>query len=464
MKKTLILLTLCLSTVVCIAQDNTISARNYLQLYEQACKEQNIENIIYYGEKYIHSGGEEKVLDVVYVISMAYAIQYDTNRINYWYDYLKNYSEENDDLFEEELVRLQHDTEEMLKSKKWEKDIAGTWVCIDDDVEPEPYPFSPTILTIFDASKPDGAKLIDCNQGILSTKDDGKISFEYPQSLNPSQGIILDGKNEMLSLLFSSEEIKDNTWKTDIASIGFDFSQELRSTFDASIIASDMSTGQKIGAGFTTGLLIAGLDNIFRDMSYSYHSFELYKFLLTQSTENVIDIRVSHRYKYVDSYGQVRDGNNYDNKKKTFVRWRDDDSIIFVSNRNIISVNPIDKKDPVLNDYYSIKRKTSYWNPRYLIPRWIGYALGGYLIYYGIDASSYSEAYRATFILGGVLTALTSFTISLIRSDKKRLKSFREYNLSNIEKLRRKANSELSFSPCYNPNYDAVGASANLKF
>lgn len=324
------------------------------------------------------------------------------------------------------------------------------------------------ILTILDASKPDGARMLMKNQTIDKEKEDGKITFDYPLDINFSQGIITDGKNKMMALQFSSEELKDNTWKAGIASIGLDFSQELRSTIDASIAVSDMSKGSQIGASLASGLMLAGVDMILSSMAYSYHEFEYYKYVVTQRNENVLDARISHRYKFVDNEGHTRDRDNYDDKYAKFVRWEENDSIYFITPTrfDIITLNPIDKKDPMLDEYNEVMHRTSGWRFKDMIPRWCGYVLGGYLFYSGVVNIDIKKNVGIGIVefIGGLAIPCIVVCFTADRRNKTRVKECEQINDRNIEKLRRKANAELSFSPNYNPNYDAVGASVNLKF
>lgn len=431
-------------------------------MYEQACKDQNLDDVLRYGELYVNMGGEDKVADVVYTISKVYAWKNDTVKVNYWYEYLKQYSEENDGLLDEELVRLQHDTQELMDIKKWESEVVDCWVNIEDIYSN----FSPMILSIINLAEPiDGAILFLNNQNIEKA-DDELVGYYLFRRINVSQGVFSNGRNKKIVLRFASETLNDNTWKTDIASIGIEATQDLRSNFDATILTSDGTFGEKLGATLATGLLTAGLESIFRNMTYSYHTFDCYNFLVKQKNNNVLDATITHWHKYVDN-----SGHNYESKKDNeaiFVRWEEEDSVVFVApNFNVLTLNPILPNDPLLDEYNSIMRKTSFWNPKYCIPTFAGIAMGGLLGYLGIVLAFNDDLIGwgcSLFAVGFTTVISLPFVISRAKCPSDRTKLFEQMNHRNVEKLRRKADVELSFSPGYNPTYDAMGASVNIKF
>jgi hypothetical protein len=170
------------------------------------------------------------------------------------------------------------------------------------------------------------------------------------------------------------------------------------------------------------------------------------------------------------------------------VRWEESDSICFVSrNGNPITLHPVDENDPVLDDYRRIEYNHSILCPKVFLPflgcdalAVVSFIHGrklydmsfardeyGNKIPNGLGGTVFDEnLFHKGFLymFGGIMGCLAANTAILITVSNQRNKAFDELNLKNMEKLRRKASTQLSMSPTYYPENNALGVNVNLSF
>lgn len=442
----------------------------YLEQFYYACDNENEHDIIKYGETYIIIDGEDELPTVLPIVAKIYALQGNETKANLLINEFEYYSKANDDLFNDDVTQLKQETHEILHPRRMEDDVKGVWVNIDDYLPKYGAGagiFNPTILIINDVAKPNGANLIKFMQPITLVKEDGKQIISFHESINTSQGISFNGKANLIALQFASEHITDNTWLTGIASIGAEGTRQFNAEMTATIWSSNRTASQKFTTDLATSIILQGIENLFSKMNYSSRKIENYSIILTPKSENIMNAQVWHIEQTVDNEGHVYNGNNYENKKKQFVRWEDSDGLLFVSrDKKPITLHPLVDDDPILDEYKMIKKKTSFWRPQYSIPFFVGNAAGVYLLYASINTltTEHNDLKFFGLFMGGFTTILVSSLVPPLRASAKREHLYNEYNMRNLEKLKRKAQTEVSVAPLYNPANNAIGASVNLSF
>ena len=448
----------------------------YLEQFYHACDDENEQNIIKYGETYMLIDGENELPTVLPVVAKIYALQGNEAKANQLVDEFEQFSKANDDLFDNDIAKLRQETYDLLYPLRFVDDVKGTWVNINSKASPYGAITNPMILIINDlvinnTVNPNGGLLIKAGQGVDLVSINGKQTISLNKPINFSQGVSVNEKSHIVALQFASEDIKDRTWLTDIASIGVESSRQLGADLSATIWSSNAPTSQKVLNSVSTGLFVAAMDNFFKELNYSSRSLEDYKIVITPLSDNVLHAQMSHYSVTADNEGHIYEGDNYQNKTARFVRWEDTDNLMFVSwNGKPITLYPVANDNPVLNEFNTIIRKTSFWRPQYSIPFFVGNATGVYLIYASIERlinlpnyDSFDWGYAGLFA-GGITTIIVSSVVPPTRASTKRNRLLRELNEKNLEKLKSKAQTEVSIAPIYNPTNNAVGASVNLSF
>ena len=437
----------------------------YLERYYQSCDEENSDDIIRYGETYLKTGGETELSTVLPTVAKLYAIQGNETEVEKLINEFELYSIVNDDLFEEDIEQLKQETYDLLHPKRFENGLKGAWVNIINYGIAQYGAINPMVLFIDSIAIPEGAKLIEAGQSVKLIKSNGKRSVLFNKPISISQGICFNGETNLLALQFASEDIKDRTWLTDVASMGVEDTRKLGAELNATIWSSNASLGDKALYGITTSLFVAGMESLFSNINYSTRKIEQYNIALSPFSDNVLSARMLHVSATVDNEGHVKESNLNDECK--FVRWEESDNIVFVStNGNPITLKPVSKDDPILDEYNAIKKQTSFWQPKYLIPFFVGNAAGAYLVYAGIDRLLKYDDFDKYFALylGGITTVMVSSIVPTKIAITKRDKLYKELNEKNIEKLQKKYRAEFSISPSYNPTNNAIGATVNVQF
>lgn len=448
----------------------------YLEQFYYACDNENEHDIIKYGETYLLTRGEDELPTVLPIVAKIYAMQSNEAKANLLINEFESYSESNDDIFDGDIAQLKQEIDKLLHPLRFVENVIGTWVNINGETSPYSATTNPMVLIINDlvidnTVNPKGGQLIRAGQAVDLVRINGKQAVSLNKPINISQGISVNEKNHLIALQFASEDIIDRTWLTDIASIGVEGTKQLGADLTATIWSSNATTSQKLLTDFSTSIAITAIDNLFRNMNYSSRCIEDYKIALTPLSDNVLHAQMSHFAVTADNEGHVYEGDNYQNKAVRFVRWEDEDNVLFISRNNKpITLFPVSDDDPILDEYKAIKKETSFWRPKYSIPFFVGNAAGLYVMYKGLkrmitDESNGRSVWNGLGIyFGGTLVVIFSSVLPTTKASAKRNQMLLNLNERNLEKLKNKAQTEVSIAPIYNPTNNAIGACVNLSF
>ena len=233
------------------------------------------------------------------------------------------------------------------------------------------------------------------------------------------------------------------------------------------------SFGEKLGADVVTSVYVGLADAIYDALAIGSKKVEAYAIDFSNPTLLTMDAVIGYEKVKETTIGNYTTMNDITNVNH-FVKWEESDSVIFISQNGkpVFAGQTLSKDSPLLDDYKAIKKKYSFWQPKYLIPSVIGIGVGSYCIGHSISlmSSSIKEDSNKKItqglvwgcvgggVLGGVLGYILDTKISWGRKN-----AYKEINKRSMERMKKKANS-LSVQPTLNPLYNAVGMDVSVTF
>ena len=467
----------------------------YLNQFNNAVTSKNENEIIYFGGIYLYAGGESELPMVSSVLATIFASRGNEQATNTYIDKLKQYSDQNDNMLDEDIAKLQKETYALLHPRRLEDDMKGKWVLLDkisDKAESTVLLHSPLILDIRDVSKSSGAYMITPEQKIPAQKHSFSPSLAYNTEINTSQALTFIEREKYAAIQFASLTIKDRRNNADLAHTMLEDSRKMKAEMNATILTSKANIEDKLAASAMTAMTTTAIDVLASNLTNSSKTDEVYNLVLFPQNDIVMNSYVSHisatTYISGSSDPRTRYNDYVKDKRMRFVRWEESDSIFFVSkNRKPITLNTVLADDPLLDEYWQIRKKHSIINPRYSIPIIAATTIGAIMISSGIkqvNASDICDEYgnrlqnpdgsymsddkmlgKGLFkaILGGVLIEIVYIERPMAMVSN-REKEFMALNRRNIEKLRQKASASVAIAPTYEPQYNTFGASVKLSF
>lgn len=467
----------------------------YLNQFNNAVTSKNENGIIYFGEIYLYVGGESELPMVSSVLATIFASRGNEQATNTYIDKLKQYSAQNDNMLDEDITKLQKETYALLHPRRLEDDMKGKWVLL-EKISYKGFSdeklYSPFILEIKDVKKETGAHILLPQQEVPKQKDMITPSLAYNKQINTSQALLFDGNNRYAAIQFASVLVRDRRGNTDLAHTILESNRDTRAKMNATIISSKASIEDKLAASVMTVLYTGAVDILARSLNTSSKTDEVYNMVLFPKNDNVMNAYVSHVSVTTTTSEAGNPTGVYNDyikdKRMQLVRWEESDSIFFVSkNRKPITLNTVLADDPLLDEYWQIRKKHSIINPRYSVPMVLGTTIGAILIKSGvkqIKASDIRDIYgnrmqnpdgsymfddkmlmKGDFkaLLGGLLVIIVNMErpAALVSN---REKEFMALNRRNIEKLRQKASASVAVAPTYEPQHNTFGASVKLSF
>ena len=440
----------------------------YLDRYDESKASGIAEYILQDGETYLFSGGEERFVEVVEDIVMLYSSIQAESFVTWWMNYLESYSKENEDIFAEDIVRMQKESRDILHPYKWSEDIRGKWVLLDKvgnshDVSDF------LIVEVNDVDRPEGgAHLVESTGKVkLQGGHTPSLGNLYTGQINTSQDIFFNEVSQYAIFQFASQQLKDRRWATDLVHGVQDANRKNEVEMRATISTSDATFAEKMKADVMVTLSTAALNGLVSRLNVSSTYTRVYSFTVFPNSPNVMNALVSYTSVKVETPntagGQPKQYyNDYvTNKKSRLVRWEEEDSVFFVSaNKTPITLTSMSIDDPTLDEYRQIKKKYSMRNPAFFIPLVMGNVVGVWMI---ANASGVSSK-KNFMLMGGVLLCGGATVAPIVAMQYGRESSFYELNQKNLAKLRRKASASLTLSPTYYPDNNAMGAAVNLSF
>lgn len=451
----------------------------YLEQFEKAVASENENKIIRYGETYLYIGAEAELTRVTQAVALVYASQGNEQAVNNTIEWLRHYSAENDNMLEEEISNLQEETYSLLYPRRLEDDMKGKWVLLEKlsykGITTETL-YSPLILEIKDVRKESGANILLPRQKVPKQKVMITPSLAYNRQINTSQALLFDGINRYAAMQFASLVVKDRRGNTELAHSILESNRDTRAKMNATIASSKASIEDKLAASLMTGLYTGAVDAFVRHLNASSKTDEVYNFVLFPQKDNVMNAYVSHVSVTTTTPERGNPTSIYNDyikdKKMRFVRWEENDSIFFVStNRKPITLNTISADNPLLNEYWQIRKKHSLRNPRYFVPMAAGSIIGFVMIRSGVKQIKASKINDDKMLMKGILkAAFGGVLIEVINIERpmtmvaNREKAYMEINRRNIEKLRQKGKASMTVSPTYSAANNSMGASINISF
>lgn len=467
----------------------------YLNQFNNAVTSKNENGIIYFGEIYLYVGDESELPMVSSVLATIFASRGNEQATNTYIDKLKQYSAQNDNMLDEDITKLQKETYALLHPRRLEDDMKGKWVLL-EKISYSGYSNGllnvPLILEIRDVRNETGAHILLPQQEVPKQKDMITPSLAYNKQINTSQALLFDGNNRYAAIQFASILVKDRRGNTELAHTILESNRDTRAQMNATIISSKASIEDKLAASVMTGLYTGAVDILARSLNTSSKTDEVYNMVLFPKNDKVMNAYVSH-VSVTTTTSEVGNptsvyNENIKDKRMQFVRWEESDSIFFVSkNRQPITLNTVLADDPLLDEYWQIRKKHSIINPRYSVPIVLGTTIGAILIKSGvkqIKASEIRDIYGNRMqnpdgsymnddkmLVKGVLKAVFGgLLIEIVYLERpmalvsNREKEFMALNRRNIEKLRQKASASVAVAPTYEPQHNTFGASVKLSF
>lgn len=467
----------------------------YLNQFNNAVTSNNENGIIYFGEIYLYVGGESELSMVSSVLATIFASRGNEQSTNTYIDKLKQYSAQNDNMLDEDITKLQKETYALLHPRRLEDDMKGKWVLL-EKISYSGYSNGllnvPLILEIRDVRNETGAHILLPQQEVPKQKNMITPSLAYNKQLNTSQALLFDGNNRYAAIQFASVLVKDRRGNTDLAHTILESNRDTRAQMNATIISSKASFEEKLAASVMTGLYTGAVDILARSLNTSSKTDEVYNMVLFPKNDKVMNAYVSH----VSVTTTTSEGGNptsvynenIKDKRMQLVCWEESDSIFFVSkNRQPITLNTVLADDPLLDEYWQIRKKHSIINPRYSVPMVLGTTIGAIMISSGVKqmkASAFRDEYGnrlqnpdgsymnddKMFIKGDFKAVLGGLLIIIVNMERpmamvsNREKEFMALNHRNIEKLRQKASASVAVAPTYEPQHNTFGAIVKLSF
>ena len=449
-------------------------AAYYLAMFHKSCKYENPDDILYNAQIFLILGGND---DLSEVYSAAAKAAMSTGKCGVANDLLakmKDFSRANDGWLDADIEQLEYELSIILKkyneAKKtanWGEGVVGTWVAVDYGTH------VPVIVTISNPAWRGGASLIYPTRKVKVGRNNGWLSQRIPETtLGRSQSIQFDGVQRAISIQFASSEIRDRSRLEWLSQSGLELVRDVRAGQNTITRTSNASAGEKALATFATEAGAELADAIFTAISVSSREEEFYSVSMQAVYGDVMNSVVYHNSTKIYSDGRVETWAN-NTSRCTFVRWEEDDDMLLVSdNGKPIFLGEIRADSPLLNDYKALKWHKSFFNPRSLVPTVAIVGLGGVMMYKGIKKAFPSDQpedehwvnQRATFMaVGGFAIALTTFLTSISMSGLSS-HDISKINQKGLNKLKRKMQLNLSFSPTYENEYNTLGAAVNISF
>lgn len=467
----------------------------YLSQFNNALSAQNENGIIHFGDIYLYIGAENELPTVCTALAMIQASRGNESAVNTYIDKLRMYSVQNDNMLDDDINILQKETYTLLHPRRLEDDMKGRWVLLDKISHKgvsDALLYSPLIIDIRDVSKSTGAYVITPDQKIPAQRNSFSPSLAYNKEINTSQALVFNGKGKYAAIQFASLTIKDRRNNADLAHSLLESSRKMEAEMNATILTSKANIEDKLAASAMTALTTTTINVFASNLTNSSKTDEVYNLVLFPKNDIVMNSYVSHISATTYTSGSSDPRTVYNDyvkdKRMRFVRWEESDSIFFVSsNRKPITLNTVSANDPLLDEYWQIRKKHSIVSPRYSIPIIAATTVGAIMISSGIKQAKASEIHdeygnrlqnpdgsymnddkmfgKGIFkaILGGILIEVVCIErpMSMISN---REKEFMAINRRNIEKLRQKARVSVAMSPTYEPEFNTFGANINLSF
>lgn len=420
-------------------------------------------DIIKYGEIYLYIGAEKEFDGVITNLAKVYASNGEKPKVDNMIERLKSYSAKYNNEYDEVVEKLKKVTFDLLNPKSVEEQYVGTWI----EIAEKYHGINPLILKINDLSTGNLRLLVNAADLSLE-KHNGKNEIIYDKSINfPQGGIGYNGNIGRFTAQFATTKISDNSWMLEYQKKMLEYSNKKTAEELAEMKVKNQSQKKVFTDTYFNILSQNLLQAEMRSLPYTYSKYELYLFSFSKPISNVIIAQEAYNKRIITDTQYGADEFAIDDDKSVlFVRWEEEDSLMFVSGNGLpITLSPFGKKDPLVKEYYQIKRSTSFGRPQCLIPFLAGTALGGYLMYLGIKGLINDKygVYAAGFS-GGLITISTAIAVPVSLCKKQRNKKFAELNTRNYEKAKQKIPAEFAFSPLYNPFNSTIGASVNLNF
>ncbi len=467
----------------------------YLEQFDSALLNEDVEDIVQNGEIYLYLGAEDELPRVIEILAKVFASEGNEDKTKIMIEKLKEYSAQNDNMLDEDIIRIDEETNDLLHPKRFEDDICGKWILL-GNVSYKGFTernlYSPLILEVNDVTQNSGAHMISPVQTVPKPTGVSNPTLAYNRQINTSQAIMFNGQNKIAAFQFASLTVKDCRWLTDASHSMLEDNRQTRAKMKATISSSDVSFGEKLAASVFTELTTGAIDLLARNLNTSSKTDIVYNMVMFPRNENVMNAYVS--YVSVKTITSTTSNprsvyNDYvKDKKMRFVRWEDGDSIFFMSaNSRPITLTEMPMDDPLFDEYWQIRRKHSLRNPAYLFPLIGGEAFGAFMIIKGFDRK-FDEFIRdehgnkipnglggyliddkklvskiLLWVGGGLLCMTTTILIpSLMLGNRD--KAYMNINRKNLEKLRRKALVSVAIAPTYDSQNNTLGANINLSF
>ncbi len=414
----------------------------YFEKLEQAQKTANDDEIIRYGEIYMYVGGEKNIEGVIRQVAVIYASRGNEDMVNNMIEKLRILSFENDNVYDAYVKKLEIETYKLLHPISPEDEYIGTWI----EVAEKYHGINPLILKINDTKDPyNGVNMLENDAILTLKKHDSKKYIVYPNMINVSQVSSYRGDLRRYQMQFSSDSVSDFSWMLDYQTKLLEYNSKKTATDLANAKLKNKSQKEIFTETYANVLSSQLLQVSIQNLSYTYANAKHYLFSLSEPISTNFIIAQEEHSKIQSSatrYGSDIYGFD-DHKSVIFVRWEEKDSLVFVSqNYEPITLTPFKKNDPLLRDYYKIKKSTSFAHPKYFLPFLAGCALSGYFMYLGV-INDKGSAFVTGIVGGAVATLSASIAIPILLSEKHRKKKFAELNSLNYEKVKQKLPNEL---------------------
>lgn len=461
----------------------------FLNRFRGGCLTEDPFRIIRDGEIYLYLGADEERAEVISIVAKMYAREENEVNAYGWISKLEDYSKENDNLFDNEVEQLRKEVYDILHPYRWEDEIKGKWVMLNNITDGASELESPLILEIHNVKSSSGANLLLPSQSIpIQIGMTCSSSSFYNQQINISQNLDFDGINNYAVLQFATMSVNDRRWLTGIVNSTLEENRETSAQMQSTIYSySKVPIEERLAISVATKLTFAAINAWVKTWNTSSKKDMVYNFVLSPKSHNVMNAFVTHVDATTKTTANESPRTIYNkyikDRKNQMVRWEECDSVYFVSSNNqLISLTPMPEDDPLFNEYNAIDAKHSILKPAYFVPMIAGNILGVLMIkkgfYYDdlVDANKVPNIYGGydvdsrdiakavlCWVGGGLVCFFSTIGIPIICSHNEE-KAFMKLNKRNIEKLRRKATVSLSMAPQYDVYHDCLGANINISF
>lgn len=415
----------------------------------------------------------------------------------------KEYSAQCGNIYDDTIQELTSLFDFVLHPANMQNELKGTWVSLEtrhkgyfDEnsknisriakikhmvKEDKHVPF--VILDIDDISKDFGASKMRLYPGEKNANvKKKKKNYTHPlgnERYRFSQSSIINKKDRDVRFDFASDKIDMS--RIQGARFGVNLTQQLQASLSGAIWSSNMKFGTKLAAGFGADLLTSGISLLLMASAESSMETKVFSLGLNYEQRNLLSGNYYILEKTVWSGGKekIRLEKEF---PVQFVRWEDQDSVMFVSENNKpITLNrEVREDDALLTKYNEIQKKYSWKNKKYLVPLLIGEGAGITLAgvglsmafkhnsnnKYGPNNNKNKEIGIGLGTMGIVCMAYTPIIIAIVKKVKSKEKDaeFRELNRQNYEKLKRKVNMTTSMGPMIDINTNSFGINLSCKF